>query len=448
MVRFAKLGALSAYTHSEAHLQQKTLHGALVTICGVLLAIFLFAHEFQACMHKTVKQKLQVQLTRQDVLHVNFNISFPSLPCQAVNVELRDVSGEEQGDGNLARGGGVHKVRIDRYGNRLGVDYIYPGRQLDFAALARDQQIVDELEQALNSHEGCNLYGIMHMRRVAGSVVMNIHIEDFFGLPENMARIKSALKRQQQHHEPEAHPDTGLQVDLDQTRINVSHTINDISFGPSFPGLKKPLEGVQRIADQPGGVYRYYLKIVPTKYKPLKGKPLNFANQYSVTEYYSPNRPGSGRLPGVYLLYDFSPVEMELEETRTGIGHLLVRLCAVIGGLFAVTGMIDRWVHRLVTSITQPASKSKHHFPGGAAPGPAPFAGGPASFGGGPTSFPQAPDSYGGMQYNGSSVQYNGGGQAVGMGSSYYGPGNAGSYTVPRGPSSTYSGYGSDKRAY
>jgi len=33
--------------------------------------------------------------------------------------------------------------------------------------------------------------------------------------------------------------------------------------------------------------------------------------------------------------------------------HFLVRVCAVIGGVFAVTGMIDNWVFRLINSVTR-----------------------------------------------------------------------------------------------
>ncbi len=76
-------------------------------------------------------------------------------------------------------------------------------------------------------------------------------------------------------------------------------------------------------------------------------------NQYSVTEYYSPIHSGEQAMPAVYFLYDFSPIMVIVRDTRPGFLHLLVRLCAVVGGVFAITGMFDKIVHRLVTHVSK-----------------------------------------------------------------------------------------------
>lgn len=61
---------------------------------------------------------------------------------------------------------------------------------------------------------------------------------------------------------------------MDQSRINVSHVIHDLEFGHLWPGKTTTLQGVQRIADQLGGVYRYYMSVVPTKYNSIRGRVL------------------------------------------------------------------------------------------------------------------------------------------------------------------------------
>lgn len=43
-------------------------------------------------------------------------------------------------------------------------------------------------------------------------------------------------------------------------------------------------------------------------------------------------------LPSVWLLYDVSPISVVIQEKRRSFLHLLVRICAVVGGGFAVTG--------------------------------------------------------------------------------------------------------------
>ena len=62
------------------------------------------------------------------------------------------------------------------------------------------------------------------------------------------------------------------------------------------------------------------------------------SNQYSLTEYYSPVRKGEVQLPAIYFLYDLSPIMVAIKDARASFAHLLVRLCAVIGGVFAITG--------------------------------------------------------------------------------------------------------------
>ena len=74
-------------------------------------------------------------------------------------------------------------------------------------------------------------------------------------------------------------------------------------------------------------------------------------NQYSVTEYDTPANPLQLQLPSVWFLYDLSPVTVAMAQTRRSLLHLLVRFCAVVGGVFAVTGKLSCgcaahvWVH-------------------------------------------------------------------------------------------------------
>lgn len=45
---------------------------------------------------------------------------------------------------------------------------------------------------------------------------------------------------------------------------------------------------------------------------------------------------------GVFFVYDVSPFMVEvIPAERTPFSHLLIRLCAVAGGAFAVSGLVD-----------------------------------------------------------------------------------------------------------
>ena len=41
----------------------------------------------------------------------------------------------------------------------------------------------------------------------------------------------------------------------------------------------------------------------------------------------------------VYFVYDLSPIVVTVKEHRRNFGHFITRLCAVLGGTFAVTGL-------------------------------------------------------------------------------------------------------------
>lgn len=61
-------------------------------------------------------------------------------------------------------------------------------------------------------------------------------------------------------------------------------------------------------------------------------------NQYSVTEYDTVVHKGEMQMPSVWFSYDISPISVTISETRKSFAHLLTRFCAVVGGVFAVTG--------------------------------------------------------------------------------------------------------------
>jgi len=188
---------------------------------------------------------------------------------------------------------------------------------------------VAELREHLHAHEGCNLAGRLEVSRVAGNFHVSVHSRSYFVLQQVFERTSA---------------------------INVSHTIHRLSFGELYPGMVNPLDGFVRATSarqgdaEAAGTFKYFLKVVPTEYSYLDGRTQE-TNQYSVTEYFIRSRDEEGALPAVYFLYDLSAITVNIAERRRSVGHFLTRVCAVVGGTFAVTGMLDRWIHRLFVSM-------------------------------------------------------------------------------------------------
>jgi len=166
--------------------------------------------------------------------------------------------------------------------------------------------------------------------------------------------------------------------------VDFSHVINHLSFGPTAQEaiathtgthhVKGPLEGSR--ADDPeaakyaaaleknaqakasgvvsssppfqAGVFQYHLKVVPAEYVTRRNQTVRWA-QYSVTETYKPAvgpDAGQGRsLPGVFFFYEPSAVRLSVRESRPPFLGFLANACAIVGGVFAVSGMLDAGVY-------------------------------------------------------------------------------------------------------
>ena len=102
------------------------------------------------------------------------------------------------------------------------------------------------------------------------------------------------------------------------------------------------------------------LSVVPTQYSHLTSLSPLQTNQYSVTEHYRQTNPKEGQgLPGVFFFYELSPIMVHRAETRMGIFHFLTQLCAILGGVFTIAGMVDRLVYSSLKSWEKKFSINK-----------------------------------------------------------------------------------------
>jgi hypothetical protein len=139
--------------------------------------------------------------------------------------------------------------------------------------------------------------------------------------------------------------------------FNLTHTIHRLSFGQNYPGIDNPLDGVTQVDAGGSTMFQYFVKVVPTVYKKLNGKIIN-TNQYSATKHQKSigiTMPATQQgLPGVFVLYDLSPMMVQITETRRlplkqqyhksqsfhycsfgrSFMHFLTGVCAIVGGVF------------------------------------------------------------------------------------------------------------------
>jgi hypothetical protein len=224
------------------------------------------------------------------------------------------------------------------------------------------------------AHTGCRIHGVLGVKKVAG----NFHF-----IANGAARMMPMLD-----------PRFGFGFNpAELSKHNASHTVRKLAFGPAFPGQLCPLDGVSSEPTEHAAMYQHYIKVVPTVYEFLDGS-ITDSNQFSATDFAIQMAPAEGVIvqPGVWFRwaggagggaggaqggkemggllvsgspdfrpslrtssapcstprrYDFSPIMVRVVEQRLSIAQLLVNLCAILGGAFALSGVVDQVGHRL-----------------------------------------------------------------------------------------------------
>jgi len=119
-----------------------------------------------------------------------------------------------------------------------------------------------------------------------------------------------------------------------------------------------PLDGVEVIKNENlksvGVMTQYYISVVPTTYQDLGGKEL-YVHQFTVNS----NSLETYNVPAVYFRYDLSPVTVKFSLKKESFFHFLVQICAIIGGIFTVAGIIDSLIHKSVVHILKKAQIGK-----------------------------------------------------------------------------------------
>ncbi|KAJ1962190.1 ER-derived vesicles protein erv46 [Dipsacomyces acuminosporus] len=364
----ARFQSFDAYAKTLDDFSIKTLSGGILTvITGLIISVLVF-NEFLAYRTVELLPELVVDKERMEKMHINLDVSFPKAPCVILGLDIMDSSGEQQI--NLFQH--VTKTRISKGGEEVGLDTsdadkarvpppktgkdgkpycgsCYGGvppasgccntcSEVHQAYIQRGWAFTDpdSIEQCVRegyakhmkeqSGEGCRMRGFIEINKVAG----NFHI-----------LAGETIKHGNQH--------SHSRYDYMPTDYDFSHTIHRLSFGEQFSTQSNPLDGVSKEAHYSQAQFQYFTKIVGSEVRYLNGTVLK-SNQYSATEFVRGDLPDSASTglsrinPGLFLMFDISPMRVIYTEHKRSFGSFLTAVCAIVGGIFTVARLVDGFI--------------------------------------------------------------------------------------------------------
>lgn len=109
-------------------------------------------------------------------------------------------------------------------------------------------------------------------------------------------------------------------------------------------------------------MFQYHIKIVPTAYVKKDGSVIQ-SNQFSVTKHKKTISIMSGEsgMPGAFFQYELSPLMVKYTERERSFGHFITNVCAIIGGVYTVAGLIDSVLYHSVRLIQRKIELGKLH---------------------------------------------------------------------------------------
>lgn len=152
---------------------------------------------------------------------------------------------------------------------------------------------------------------------------------------------------------------------FDASQMNMSHVVKRFSFGRSWshrerddirrmrtyiPRMSGKLDGRSYIANPSESnanvTIEHYIQAVKTE---LRTKNYKLLEQHVYTAHHS--LINTVDIPVAKFHYELSPMQVLIEENKKSFTHFITYICAIIGGVYTVAGILDSVLHNGVSLV-------------------------------------------------------------------------------------------------
>ncbi|CAI0380050.1 unnamed protein product [Linum tenue] len=155
---------------------------------------------------------------------------------------------------------------------------------------------------------------------------------------------------------------------FDTSLMNMSHVVSHLSFGMKFSAkamveAKRLMPYIGRSHDKLNGqafvnqrdiganvTIEHYLQIVKTEVVSMKGsREHTIIEEYEYTAHSS--LAESVDIPVAKFHFELSPMQVLITELPNSFSHFITNVCAIIGGIFTVAGILDSILHNTIRLV-------------------------------------------------------------------------------------------------
>jgi len=359
----SRISRFDMYRSLPKDLSEPTSIGGSVSLFAMALMSYLFLSELWAYLTPTVTSTLHVSNAADtfDMVTIHFNLTMHRLPCVVTSLDHQDVMGAHTMDMH----GSVHKVRMAADGSVIG-PYVQHEERAEIAAAAAAAAVAAPGAAAVDAKADAHGHGHDnghsthgHGHGAATPKMSALFAQDAAAQVGEGCRLEGSIqvKKVPGNFHVSAHAHADLLPRLFPSGfMDVSHSVHSLWFGEEEAGRTvrdhvasaqvDPLRGAANqlpapARGQPAHSLEYFLEVVPTKFVEAGGR------THHLHQFVAHKTSVQGRypIPAVYFRFNFSPIAVVFEAAGKPFSHFFVQVCAIVGGVFTVLGLVTSWLN-------------------------------------------------------------------------------------------------------